>query len=166
MTKIVTPSLDNADLLFLWKHDDEYGFFITRVLLSFVKKFVAAKESSITWEEFLVAIGDYGRDFIASFLEKNDVQPELTSLIAELADEIWILYDVEFPLTQCIEETYSIFCDISLDIKGEILMKTEYGHPYVLYPKTKYLEMKEVLEAHGCSVDSELLSFPTNLYSY
>lgn len=166
MATIVNPSLDNADLLFLWQHDDEYGFFITRVFLNFVEKFVAAKENSITWKDFLVAIGDYGRDFIAPFLENDDVQPELTSLIAEIADEIWILYDVEFPLTQCVEETYSMFCHISLDTKGKVLMKTEYDRPYALYPKIKYLKMKEILEAHGFSIDSQLLSFPAHLYSY
>jgi hypothetical protein len=166
MKAIVNPNLDRADLLFLWGHDDEFGFFITRTLLNFVEKFVVAKENSNTWEEFLGSIGDYGRDFIAPFLENDDIQPKLSSPIAEIADDIWILSDIEFPLTQCVEETYSIFCGTFLDIEGKVLMKTEYGHTYELYPKIKYLEIKEILEKNGYSVDSKLLSFPAHLYNY
>jgi len=154
------------DFVFLWWDDLEYGVFVTADFYEFLALFHEAKNNSRTWGEFMSGIGDYGRRFVNIFVESDELQPLDSDIIKDIEDDVFILSDYEFPITQCADETYNTYTEIFPPLRGGRKIRTEYGMDIGLYIKSDYLLMKEHMDGMGYNVTSKSPPFLCEIYNY
>jgi hypothetical protein len=155
-----------VDFVFLWWEDLEYGVFVTADFYEFLDLFHAAKNNARTWGEFINGVGDYGRRFVNIFTEADELRPLDTDLIEDIQDDVFILSDYEFPITQCVDETYNTYVEILPPLGAGRKIRTEYGMDIGLYLKSDYLLMKEHMDHMGYNITSKLSPFLCDIYNY
>ena len=157
---------ESTELVFLWWEGDENGVFVTRIHYEFMEIFYKAKECSESWVSFWSALGKWGQKYVTPFMSCDEITPENGDLLKDVSHGIFILDDVEFPITQCAEETYSF---IVIGLPDDYLVdtiRTEYGSYIGLYPKSRFVEMKDIFERKGYTVNSIRSPFPKNIFHY
>lgn len=169
MTGKASESLGVKDgFFFLCSRDGELGFFISRRLYYLVLTFVFAKSNAKTWSEFWEAMDSDCQAYLKVFMEVDghDPQPEddLDSLVA--GGEVFILTDVEFPLAQCVEETYTINKDsLPMDLLQDEL-RTEYGASIGRFLKSDFKRIQAHFEHIGIAVDQIFPLLPFHIRHY
>ena len=156
---------DEKELIFIWWKDDEYGVFLTRAHYDFLESFYGALCSKY-WGVFWGLLGRSGQDYVAVFMQCDDIAPKDTDLLSDIESEVFILSDGEFPITQCAEETYKIFQCVLPEQYCEHKVRTEYGENIGLFPKSRFVEMKDIIEDEGYQVGVEVSPFPKSIHYY
>lgn len=115
------PVAEPVEFVFLWWPDSEYGVVLSRDDYRLVDRFHLARQTAHTWDEFLEQFGDYTH-WLDDFMQFDETKPRGEDLLADLEDSLWVLGNDEFPLTQCVEESFghygSLFpkCDDAVTI--------------------------------------------------
>lgn len=97
-------------------------------------EFDFAKNNAVTWEDFWGLCSSETKQFILPFAEGDDsvAYPELSTLLDGLTG--WFIFDdFEFVLTQCAEETTTLFSEYLPNHLKTDSISTEYGHQIDLY---------------------------------
>jgi hypothetical protein len=152
------------ELIFLWS--DSNGVLVTRQHFEFLTKFYTAKKNSKTFGEFWCALGDHGREFVKVFMQSDSEFPRMDEQMKELESEIWILYDIEFPITQCAEETYTYYSDLMPSEYCKEKVQTEYGQFIGLFSVSDFVYIKDFMEDKYCLITSLRSPFPLNIVHY
>ncbi len=106
------------------------------------------------------------RDFIKPFIDSNEYKPKNADLLLDIRDEMWIFYDVEFPLTQCSEETSVKYGGL---IPSEFHLEkiiTEYGATINIYAATKQVSLKRFMGKAGLNLNIIEAPCPYNIFNY
>ena len=156
----------HKELIFLWGDMDEYGVFITRNYFEFLNTFYRNKQQSKTFGEFWNLLGESGRGFVKPFMQCDDRFPEMDEKISDIESEIWILDDQEFPITQCVEETYTNYSDLMPEEYCKEFIKTEYGQEIGMFLIADFVYLKDLMENNNCMISSLKSPFPMNIYNY
>ena len=159
------PFTDPVEFVFLWWSDSEYGVVLDRDDYRLVDRFHLARETARTWDEFLGQFGEYTR-WLDDFMQFDETKPRNEDLLADLRDSVWVLGNDEFPLTQCAEESFGCYGSLFPDCEYALTIRTEYGMPLRLYPKTAYLAIKNHLAQAGHQISDVIATFPMHIYSY
>lgn len=161
-----TPSNQLADFIFVWWKLGDDGVFISREHYQFLLQFRRALATAELWGDFLEAIGPWGARFIAPFMQCDDIKPSANSKMTDLYDELFILHEEEFPLTQCAEETFTKHISrLLLDEPYDYLV-TEYGMRIGYYSTARFVALKDKIECQGPTVDCKRAEFPLTLHDY
>ncbi len=143
---------NSTEFVFLdLEHFGNSGAFVTREYHDFLKIFYSAKETAINFGDFYSEIGKEGQDFIDVFFEGED-KPSDDELLADLKSELYIFNDDDFPLVQCLEETYTYYSSLFPTHLCQDKIRTEYGEYIGLYSLSDYDLIKSHLEENRCSV--------------
>jgi hypothetical protein len=98
-------------------------------------------------------LGPNATEFVLIFTQCDELVPEAGDSIESLSDNVWIVYTEEFPFLQCAEESFSCYGDCFPQVDGAVVASTEYGEEFLLYPESRFLELKRHLELGGHSVE-------------
>jgi hypothetical protein len=149
----ILGSLATKKLIFL-DFDEHFGFFIEASRYDFSERFLEARASAGTWREFLGHFSADEVEFLECFMESDEVQPLPDDLLDSLSEDVWILFDGEFPIPQFAEETYATLQGLSLKQVGKFeIIKTEYGAPIGIYETSRLDKLRDQLGKHGFSVE-------------
>ncbi|MBB3010251.1 hypothetical protein [Cupriavidus alkaliphilus] len=168
----IGPLEGEVHLIFLWlDNEGQDGVFVTRSQFEFLERFALALNCDV-WGEFLTTLGRDGWEVIDPYLSSDPLLERETSVyptpmcrLVDLADKLWIFYDAEFPLIQCVEETFNQYLTGLLDEKDHTIMM-EYSMPIGFYPKARFAEIEHKLEQKGINVDSKPYQLPYSIYNY
>ncbi|WP_346838416.1 hypothetical protein [Microbulbifer sp. SAOS-129_SWC] len=151
----MTGSYIHSKLIFLWWEfeSSKCGVFLTQDQYDFVLCFYRAREEGATWGTLLSELGKFGREFIAPFLASMDLEPKDTDLIESLRDEVFILSDYEFPLTQCAEKTTTLLSEIMPIELVCNTVRTEYGNYVNFYSVANLAEIVEYFSGKKIDID-------------
>lgn len=163
-SQMAEPLQEPLEFVFLWWPDNDHGVIISRAYYSLVDRFHVARETSRTWEEFLTVLGE-GADYLVPFLQVDETAPQHGDRLEDLRGA-WVLENAEFPLTQCAQESFEFYAGHFPQCEGARTIRTEYGMPLLLYPKSAYLALKSHLVEAGHRVCEEMAKFPMNIYTY
>lgn len=156
-----------SEFIFLWSDLEEYGVFITRQHFEFLTKFYKAYDDTKTFGEFWSSIGEYGRVYLKIFMQNDDEQfPGFSERMKELKEKLWIFYDGDFPITQCLEETYTYYSHLMPQEYCKDKVRTEYGQYIGLFPISDFVYIKDHMENDNCIVGSLNSPFPINICHY
>lgn len=143
---------ESKRLLFIHIRDDEVGFFVFQRFYYIALAFFMARKETRTWKEFWDSLDSDCREFIAIFMECDEITPMDDSKISEL-DGMWIFDDHEFPMTQFADETYD---EIKSYLPLELItreLRTEYGKHIGLFPLKHFDLMQKHLDKVGFKTD-------------
>ncbi len=160
------PRLDKEGGAFVLVVCDDFCFWLTRYHFQLMINFNFALLHANTWGDFSCICGPDTRAFIEPFLETGEYKPRSKEILSDLKDELWILYDNEFPGTQCAEETTTFFG--GLFPSGHLIrtIYTEYRHEIDLYGLEGIDEMIKEVEQSGILVERVNCPFPMDLRDY
>ena len=155
-------------LVFLWWTDDPYGVVITKDQSEFLTNFLSAAATSETWGEFTTRIGPEWAEYVSMFAcdENGETyKPNPEEKMVELPD-LFIFFDEEFPLVQCVQATYDELGPKLPATLGYEEYMTEFGMPLRMYEKARFVELKEHLDREGIVIEPMRSVFPQNIYDY
>jgi hypothetical protein len=153
--------------LVFWKPDNhEHGLFLTQEHFRVLQNFSYARENSLTWGDFWQKCSSETKDFCSLFLENDEKTPDNDEFLLNLDDDVFILGDREFPLTQCAEETCTHLGPKFLDkfIVGAVM--TEYGERINLYDASNLEGLFKQAEKLGFFIRKNSDEFPFIIASY
>jgi len=159
------PVAEPVEFVFLWWPDSEYGVVLSRDDYRLVDRFHLARQTARTWDEFLEQFGEYTH-WLDDFMQFDETKPRGEDLLADLEDSLWVLGNDEFPLTQCVEESFGHYGSLFPECDDAVTIRTEYGMPLRLYPKTACLAIKNHLAQAGHQMSDMIATFPMHIYSY
>lgn len=155
------------ELIFLWGDMEDNGVFVTRQHFEFLIKFFQSYDDAITFGAFWSAIGDYGRKYVKTFMPNDDEQfPEFNESMDDLKSKLWIFYDGEFPITQCVEETYTYYSHLMPKEYCKDKIRTEFGQYIGLFSISDFVYIKDHMESDNCIVGSLRTPFSMNICHY
>lgn len=138
---------------------DSIGAFLTRYHFQLVVNYKIARENAKTWGDFKTIIGRANfTQFYEVFLLGDSYEPSDGDILDEIAEDVWLLNDSEFPATQCAEETTGLVRDYIPHIYRLERLTTEYGHFIDFYSVDEIENIKAVLQDQGMIV--EVCNFP------
>lgn len=112
------------------------------------------------------ALGKDGAAFVKIFTQCDERRAKDADLLEHLVEDVFALNDEEFPITQCVEETHTLF-GVHFPVAAAFpKMKTEYGRSYHVYPKAKFVELAEHFEKSGLVLKPRRAAFPLCLRDY
>jgi len=159
------PVAEALKFVFLWWPDSDYGVVLSSEDHSLVTRFHAARRTARTWGGFISRLKD-DAGYLREFMQFDRITPKDTDRLAEIEHDVWVLDDVEFPLTQCAEESFGSYGHHFPECDNAITVQTEYGMPLRLYPKSAYLAIKGHLTEAGHRISDRLATFPMSIYPY
>ena len=100
------------------------------------------------------------------FLETEENRPADEEVISDLQETVYVFCELEFPITQCAEQTYTLFYEHvpTSFLVGEI--GTEYGEKIGIFHKSNFVEMKESITCNGLTVEPVLSPFGKYIFDY
>jgi hypothetical protein len=159
------PPREPLDLVFVWWHENDYGVILTREYHTFVERFHLSRQTAMTWGEFITGLGD-DAGYLDDFMQFDGTEPRDGDRLEDLCGQVWVLDDVEFPLTQCAQETFEWYGRYLPQCDDVLAITTEYGMPLLLYQRSSYLGLKSFLTAGGHHMTEEMATFPMTVFSY
>jgi hypothetical protein len=158
------PLKEPLEFVFVWWPDNDHGAVLSRTYHTLVVRFHAARLVAGTWGEFLSMLGD-NADYLEDFMQHDRTEPQDDDRLDNL-NGVWVLEDVGFPLTQCAQESFEFYGGHFPQCDGMLTIRTEYGMPLRLYPKSAYLGFKSHLAEAGHLVSEQMATFPMTIYQY
>lgn len=150
------------EFVFLWWDECDNGIFLTQEYFELLSRYHYALTAT-TWGQFLEILGPFA-GFVLEFTQNDDYRPEDEDLLQEIDNGVWVLYDCEFPITQCAEETYRAYSSLfPVQCQTEIY-RTEYGEKIGFFRKSAFLEMEMHLAKAGKRVIPVRSAYPQNIY--
>jgi hypothetical protein len=164
----VFPWLKKEGSAFVLVVCDDFCFWLTRYHFQLMINFNYALRHATTWGDFLCICGPDNRAYIESFVETDEHRPTSEEMLNDLKDEckLWVLYDTEFPGTQCAEETTTFFGRLFPSDYVIETIYTEYRHEIDLYGLEGIDEMIKEVEQSGILVERVNCPFPVDLRNY
>jgi hypothetical protein len=163
-SSMAEPLKEPLEFVFVWWSDDDHGVILSRAYHTLVVRFHAARRTAGTWGEFLSMLGD-SADYLEDFMEHDETEPQDSDRLEDLHG-VWVLEDVEFPLTQSAQESFEFYGHHFPQCDGTLAVRTEYGMLLRLYPKSAYLGVKSLLTEAGHRVSEEMATFPMTICQY
>ncbi|WP_226597027.1 hypothetical protein [Marinobacter nauticus] len=146
---------------------DGVGAFLTRYHFQLLVNYKIARENAKTWGDFKTIIGRANfTQFYEVFLLSDSYEPSDGDVLDEIAEDVWLLNDSEFPATQCAEETTSLVGDYIPLIYRLDRLTTEYGRFIDFYSVDEIENIKAVLQAQGMMVEVCNLPFSFDVRDY
>lgn len=140
----------------------DFSAFLTRCHFRMAIRHFFARDYAETWGDLRVLCGAEFWDFCSPFIEgdPSDYRPCDDDLLEEIQDEIWILYDGDFPMMQFAEETTTLHGSKFPTHLRSRVVRTEYGHDIDLYPSEDMDRVLKEAKATGLSVECLKAEFP------
>lgn len=148
MAELLKPLIADSRQFVFFPTSDGYGVMLDRPYHELLLGFEHARRSAGTWGELLKMLGPNAAEFVLKFTGSDDRVPEAGDSIESLRDAVWVLFTEDFPFVQCAEESYSFYGGCFPEVEGAVIVWTEYGMEYRLYPEASFLHLKRHLE-HG-----------------
>jgi hypothetical protein len=157
--------LEPLEFVFLWWADEKYGALLSRGYYRLLDRVHFAHRSAKTWGEYIELLGsDAG--YLDDFMQCDEVQPQESDLLEDIHNDVWVLSDIEFPITQCVQESFEFYGQNFPAFDDALTITTEYGMPLRLYPKARYLEIKAHLWDLGHQISEQRSEIPMHIYPY
>lgn len=147
----------------------EVCFFVTdhhhRILINYHY----ALSTSKTWGDFCKSLNKSTKEYLSAFSSPDDISAaeiKESVYMVDLMQELWVLYDDEFPTTQCAEETATLYGKLLPQEDISETITTEYGEEIYLYKISDTPKIVKKCEEAGLKVAIEEASFPIKLHHY
>jgi hypothetical protein len=145
---------------------NEFCIFVTRYHFQVMINFFYAREHAKTWRDFRCICGPIASEFCTAFMQCDEYKPMDEDLLEDITDDIWILFDGEFPGVQCAEETTTRYGNAFPNQYRIESITTEYGEKIDLYSAEKIEEILEASKLLGIRLEIVRSPFPITLNNY
>lgn len=155
--------LDSDRKLVLVKCED-FCVLLTRYSFQLLLNYEYAIKNAQTWADFKAIIGSkYFSQFFEDFLLNDEYKPDGDDILSDIEGDVWVLFDSEFPATQCLDITTSLVGDFVPACYLKYRFTTEYGQLIDVYNLEEAVNIVNVLKAQGMFVDVCNLPFRLDL---
>jgi hypothetical protein len=161
----MSPLPDFLEFVFLWWHGHDEGVLLSRQYKELLDRYHLADSTARTWGEFIEVMGPYAA-YLDDFMQYDEVEAEEWDTLDAIRHGVWVLNNLEFPITQCAQETFQFYGRHFPEFDDAVTIRTEYGMPLRLYPKSRYFELKAHLLDAGHKVSEEPSRVSMHIYAY